>query len=345
MFRNFFAVILAAALSPAYCQEAPPAVRLPDISVIGNMYGCVSDDKSDAGRNQFAAREVELAVAGYVYPRVKADAVISAEKEEGGYETGVDEAKLTFERLAEGLSAETGKVRVNFGKQNRLHPHSLPAVDRPSALTGFFGEEGLSAQGGALNYTLPLPFFVQAEAGAWRNDPPEEEAEFGLSGEILTGRLKTSFAPSAKSELELGASAAKGRGPLGGPQRDKAVVLGGDLTFRLWPGAHSRLTFQSEYFYLSRELAAEKLYRGGFYGWLAWRFNKEWELGARFDYAESPDEIKTTERSVSGVAAYNFNEMFSGRVQWKRRSVEGKTVNECWLQLIFGMGPHTHSMS
>ncbi|MDD2772472.1 MAG: hypothetical protein PHP45_02135 [Elusimicrobiales bacterium] len=367
----FFIVSFAAPL--AYGQQSAPAAtpanRLPDISIIGNMYGYVSDDRSDPARNQFAVREVELALQGYVYPQIKADAIIAAEKEGGGYHTGVDEAKLTFERLADGLSAQAGRVRVNFGKINSLHPHSLPTVDRPAALTAFFGEEGLVGQGAALNYTLPLPFFLQAEAGAWKNDAPEpvmqdatvndingtpvtvktntpdESSVFGFSDGIFTGRLRSSFAPSAKSELEFGASMARGRGPFHSLHTDNATVWGGDLAFRLWPGAHSRLTFQSEYFYLARELANEKLHRRGFYSYLSWRFDKEWEIGSRFDYAESPYEQNTIERAVSGIATYNFNEMFSARVQYKHRNIEGNPVNECWFQLIFGIGPHTHSMS
>jgi len=374
MFRKILCALILAAAAPACAEQndllyQKAAIRLPDISIIGNMYGHLSDDGSDAARGQFAVRELELALAGYIYPQIKADAIFSAEKEGAEYSTGVDEGKLTFEHLADGLSAEAGKVRVNFGKNNRLHPHSMPTVDRPAALTAFFGEEGLVGQGAAVSYILPLPFFAQAEFGGWKNDAPEaemleaevndtdgnpvtvkttapdENSVFGLSDSVVTGRLNSSFAPSAKSELELGASAAKGRGPFYGLHTDNATVLGGDLTFRFWPGAYSRLTFQNEYFYLKRELASDTLYRRGMYSYLAWRFNKEWEAGSRFDYAESPYAQNSIERAVSGIVSYNFNEMFTGRVQYKYRNLDGKPVNECWLQLIFGIGPHTHQMS
>lgn len=381
--NRFFIIsaVCAALAAPApgaeYTPETRPksapvvlggrALSLPDISVAAVLDGHISDDRRDSTKDRLEFRDVEAAFQGYIYPQVRADVILALHKHRAEYKAEIHEAKASFQRLAEGLSAEVGKINVNFGRLNRLHTHYRPMIDQPPALTNFLGEEGLVGQGGAAAYLFPLPFYLQAEAAFWQIPEHKDEAtgratvtdtsgnsvevpvyeestEFGLADKVYTGRLKGSFAPTEKSELELGASLASGHGMHFTEHRDQAEVYGADLTFKAWPSAYARWTFQNEYLHLTRRVPEGRLQRDGLYSFLNYRWNKYWDTGARFDYAEGAFPAKSVERAWSLQAGYHFTETMRLIGQYKVRRVDGRTANEGWLQLAFGLGPHSHEL-
>jgi hypothetical protein len=345
-------------------------VNLPDISVVGVLNGYVSDDKSDSERNQFVVDEIETAFQGYIYPEMRADVFLALHRHDGEYEAEICEAKVGFLNLAPGVAGEVGKIHVNFGKMNKVHTHTRPMIDQPTVLTNFFGDHGLVGQGGTLSYLLPVPFYFQMEGGAWRADPhhhhteyetvevpdgnggtvevlkeaAHDDTEFSFGEEFYTARAKTSFAPVRKSEIEIGSSFAHGKGAHYAEHKDIATVYGADLTLKLWPDSYRRWTFQNEWLRLRREVPVGTLTRDGFYSFLSYRFNKYVDLGGRWDYAENAFPTEVIERSISGILSYHLTETSALRVQYKRRRVEGETINEGWTQLVFGIGPHSHEL-
>ncbi|MFA5137699.1 MAG: hypothetical protein WC728_00585 [Elusimicrobiota bacterium] len=327
----------------------PPGMRgkpinLPDISVIGVLAGHLSDEESDRTKERFEFEEVETAFQGFLYPEMRADVFLALHKHGSEYEAEICEAKATFLHLAEGLSASVGKLHVDFGKLNKAHTHHRPMIDQPQAITNFLGHHGLVGQGGVASYLLPLPFYVQADAAFWRVPGEAEEDEYSLDDETFTGKLKTSFAPGSKSEFELGGSFASGYGAHNEFERDRAKVYGADLTFKAWPSSYERWTFQNEYFRLVRKGVAGRLYRDGLYSFLNYRVNKYWDVGGRFDYAEGAFPEQSIERSYSAMGGYHFTETTRAMVQYKHRRVDGISINEGWLQLAFGIGPHSHEL-
>ncbi|MBI4669469.1 MAG: hypothetical protein HY747_09875 [Elusimicrobia bacterium] len=342
--------------------------NLPDISIIGVMKGYASDDKTDTDKDKFEFEEVEAAFQGYIYPEMRADVFLAIHNHDGTYEAEICEAKATFQRMLEGLSAEAGKIHVNFGRLNKIHGHHRLMADQPQAITNFFGDHGLVGQGGTLSYLFPLPFYMQLEGGAWsmeghHHHPSEtaevldtslnpvnafietESEEFSLADKAYTGRLRTSFAPTKKTEFELGSSVAKGKGAHFSHHKDNAIVFGADLTLRAWPTAYRRWIFQNEWFYLKREVPVGKLYRNGAYSYLNYRFTKYWDAGVRWDYAEGAFPVNEIERAVSGIVHYHLTETSMLGVQYKKRYLENnKEVNEAWLRLAFGIGPHSHEL-
>ncbi len=347
-------------------------LNLPDISVVGVLDGHVSDDKTDSAKDRLELSDVETAFQGYIYPEMRADVFLAIHRHDGEYEAEICEAKASFLHLADGLGGEAGKIHVNFGKLNRIHEHHRPMIDQPLVLTNFFGDHGLVGQGGTLNYLMPLPFFLQFEGGAWRvagHHPHvsedvettqvtdvngnvvdvaiyEEEpcTEFSLADEVYTGRAKTSFAPTAKSELEIGGSIAQGRGGHYEEHLDKAQVVGADMTFRFWPTAYRRWTFQNEWMHLRREVPVGILHRQGGYSFLQCRLNKYWDVGARFDYADNAFPDKVIERSGSAIVGYHLTETSDLRIQAKRRRVGDDDISEGWVRMTFGIGPHSHEL-
>ncbi|MFH1283485.1 MAG: hypothetical protein ABII27_07450 [bacterium] len=358
--------------TPLQGMRGTPA-NLPDISVIGVLNGYVNDDKTDTGRDRFEFEEIETAFQGYIYPEMRADVFLALHKHDTEYEAEICEAKVSFLRLIGGLAAETGKIHVNFGKLNKIHTHHRPMIDQPGAITNFFGAHGLVGQGANTSYLFPLPIFVQIEAGAWNVSShhhnhaegevetaqitdingntinvavyqQQECTEFSLADKVYTGRIKTSIAPGSESELEIGSSFARGKGAHYEEHLDKATVIGADFTFRSWPTAYHRWIFQNEWMYLTREVPAGKLYRHGLYSFLNYRFSKFWDLGGRFDYTEGAFPVNSIERAWSGIISYHMTETSAVRLQYKKRNVESKDIDEGWLQVTFGIGPHSHEL-
>ncbi len=366
--------LLAAAAAAEESAGTPPqgmrgtALNLPDVSALANITGYVSDDKSDTGRNELGVNEVETAFQGYIYPEMRADLILAIHKHDGEYESEICEAKASFLRLADGLSAEMGKIHVDFGRVNKLHTHHLPMVDKPQVLVNFFGDHELAGQGAAVKYLLPfLPFYTQVQAGAWTMAAHEhayssadvlditgstvsavttsdEHSDFSPAGKTYTARLNSSFEVADKTELELGVSGLKGRGAHYEEHMDNVEVTGADLTLRLWPSAYKKFTFQNEWMHLKREVPVGTLRRDGFYSFLNYRADKYWDFGARFDYAEGALPSISYERSLSAIVTRHLTETSYWRVQYKHRNLDGENVNEGWLQVSFGIGPHSHEL-
>jgi len=333
---------------------------IPDISVVGDFYGKVSNDETDIERNKLTIREIELALQGYIYPEMRADVFLAMHKHEDHIEPEICEAKVSFLKLFDNFSAEVGKIHINFGKINKVHQHHRPYVDQPQVITNFFGDHGLVGEGAVLSYLFPLPFFAQIDIGAWRipahSHESEEsncENEFGLADEVYSCKLWSSFPTSEKSELELGLSGATGKGSGYTHHKDEAKVTGLDLTYKLWPSAHTRLIFQNEILYLVRNIPTGEIKRSGFYSYLGYRFNKYWSSGLRYDDAEDAfphaDDsgnlsVNVSERtkSASAIVTRDLTETTQLRLQYKYYFEGPKDVSEGYLQITFGIGPHSH---
>ncbi|MDI6736571.1 MAG: hypothetical protein QME42_10360 [bacterium] len=283
-------------------------------------------------------------------------------------EAEICEAYVSFLNVLGDLSLQIGKSHINFGKINKIHQHHRPYVDQPQVITEFFGDHGLVGEGGNLSYLLPLPVFAQFDVGAWRikehHHAHEEKVktakvqsdqgtitvaiykehehnEFGLRDGVYTARLWTSFPISDKSELEVGLSGAKGRGAHYEEHKDNAKVYGVDVTYKFWPSAYNRLLLQGEWLQLTREVPPGTLKRTGFYSLLNYKVNKYWDIGIRYDESENawPDRVKKA--STTGILTKHLTETTSLRTQYKCNS-HGK--DEAYLQIAFGIGPHSHPL-
>ncbi len=323
--------------------------NIPDISVIGDIPGKVSSDKNDPDRNKIILREIELALQGYIYPEMRADVFLAMHRHEDHVEAEICEAYVSFLRIVEGLSLKAGKIHVDFGKINKVHQHHRPYVDQPSALTNFFGDHGLVGEGVSLGYLFPLPFFAQIDVSAWRvasehdnYEGEEEPQEFGLADEVYSTRLWTSFALGETSELEIGASGVTGRGSHYLEHQDDAKVVGLDLTYKLWPSTYERLIFQNEVLHLIRNVPAGELKRWGFYNFVGYQLNKYWDAGLRYDWSENAFPEKEHTSGLSAILTNHLTETTNVRFQYSY-SFE-QISHQAFLQIVFGIGPHSHPL-
>ena len=332
------------------------ATDLPDISVVGDLAGKLSNISGDADKDRLSLRSVEFAYQGYVYPRARANVIVAFHKHEGNIETELEEANITFMDIFGGLGAKAGKMLGGFGKVNTVHPHHLPFADQPDAHKNFMGGHGLMFEGASLNCLLPLPFYAMAEAG-WGHAPDAhhhsdeeaaEEAEFSFANQVYLGRLIVSFPLGRDCELAPGVSYVKGNGAHYLEHTDETGLLGFDLTYKSFPSTFSRFIIQNELFLLNRKLPVGTLNRYGFYSYLGYKMNPHWSAGARYDQAQDalPYEDGTMPPATSAqslIITRNLTETTYLRGQYKYYN-EPRGVFEVFLQLSFGIGPHSHPL-
>ena len=311
-------------------------IALPDISLIGNIIG---DWNQDTNRVTFGMDELEMVIAGYIYPQIKADAVLSMSEQ--GFE--IEEAYADFLSLFDMMSLRIGKEKIEFGKINKIHSHVWPYADTPLIINNFMAGS-LSENGASFGFVLLLPIFVKSEIGLYNVQPKVDSGPgtLALSQELYTERLSASLDPTDSSELEAGASGAISKGADYPSSKDDVRLAGADLTLKVWPVNYSRFLLQSEAMYMRRELATGAFERWGVYAYAGYTFNKFVDLGTRYDWSENSEKTMTKDSKISGIFTYRMSEATFARIQYGY-TPENKS-NEILLQFVYGIGPHTHPL-
>jgi hypothetical protein len=352
----------APATQPTGQPAGARAALTPDISVIGNNVGRFFSAKGDPDRNRLQLGEFEIGLQQRIYPGIRFDAFLAAGAEEG-FSLTAEEAYATFSRIGHlPLGGLVGKKRLNFGKQNPVHPHARLFADQPPALAFLVGPEALNGNGASVNYTLPTSsLFANLELGLFNTDPAEDGAELGpgptfyplglgARGNTPFARLWLSRGSPTSGEVELGGSAAWGHDENG----DRVRLTGVDLTIRKFPGTFKRLIAQGEVFWHSRKDTVGGTgshTRSGWYALLGYRPDQYFDYGIRLDESSLPWPIPGREKSVSLIWTNRLSEVTLLRLQYKRgsRSTDlllpaKRGFNELWLQFIWGGGSHTHAI-
>jgi hypothetical protein len=376
-------LMLALALSGAPAQQptgdSPTptlATQLPDISVIGNVLGAVSNDDENELDEHLRLQELELVLGSQIYPGIRGDAVIALHDPD--FTAEVEEGYVTFEQFTSTLpvGGRFGIVRLPFGKTNPQHPHQLPTIDSPLVVTNLLGDEFLG-NGFELVGLLPTrgSAFLQAQVGRWSPRAHEHEHEedhdhdnhaerFDFTDTFTMGRLWAGVPLKNAGELEIGVSRAIGRNIHFDPQLDAGGnpvldangdpvmnrhapdlrLQGYDLTWRHWLSGGRRILLQSEYI-SNTVITSSGLKRpsDGYYLLGAYRLNPFYEVGARYDWSESQRNIATTESAINAFVTRNLNETTFLRLQAVHgTNSAGETRKELWAQIVFGFGPHAH---
>lgn len=349
------AIALAQTEQPdAQAGSAGRALQLPDISVVGNVLGNFTTDKSFTDRNNLNLNELEIAFQSGVYPGIRADVIVAMENEES-YQASLEEGYLTFSELgARGLGARLGKLRAPFGKVNPIHPHHRPYADQPAAVTAFLGEDGLLIQGGSLTYLFPsTTTFINFEGGRFRvgeqSDEEETEAEpgVGIDDFVSIGRLSFGRAMDELSEVELGLSALHGSGvdPLNASDRDHVTLTGIDLSYQWWPTAFGKLLLRSEYMMYRSDPGGKSDTRSGYYLLATYKPGRYWEYGARYDNTQFPAPTPGKETGWTTFVTKYLSESTYLRGQFKHSNApDTGSANQVYLQMVWGIGPHSHTL-
>ncbi|HOJ38833.1 MAG TPA: hypothetical protein PKX93_00070 [bacterium] len=333
--------------APSVAEKKTSSVGLPDISVIGDIQGNFGPDREgDDSRNKLFLQELELGLQGYLFPEIRADAFVSLHRHpDGEYQAELEEGYVSFLNLGHGFSAQLGKKLISFGKLNPIHPHHWDFVDRPLVLKEYLGDHGLAGNGVSLSYQLPLPFFAQVESGAWYVDSEHVHGELPMvspADEVYTARVWFG-GELGQTEMELGFSGLKGYGSHHEQHLDKLNLYGADLTMKYFGPGYRRLLWRNEILHCERKIPPGTVSHWGGYTHLNWRWDKYWNVGFRYDWVQPPfpKPLRSSEKQSSLILTRNLSEMTSLRFQ---AFTDMKDDYGVYLQVLFGIGPHSHPL-
>jgi len=165
-------------------------------------------------------RQVDLAFRATIEDGVDTVLTASIQSNRVNTEYGVDieEAYLDIRRtlswdMPEGMSFMLGQFRTHFGYLNNVRVFDLPQINRPRALTQFFGDTGYSQMGVAIRYERPLPGSCGVLNGTWElldsgNPPLTVDGPTGDGGATgaQVARLVWSWGGETGHALESGIS-------------------------------------------------------------------------------------------------------------------------------------------
>lgn len=288
-------------------------------------------------KNGFLIREVELEFKADIDPFAYGLVSLAVEQEKTSkFVLHLEEAYAKFNWF------KLGRFKSSFGRNNQMHLHALPQINRPLALKNFLGDEGLFSQGFSISNNLPLA--------------NNHSLLFSLEGMILTKTPKQKKGaekyPSNLARIwwhsnydahyiDLGLS-----NFLGAKGKKEGIfdLLGADFHYSLKPtylGPEPLLLFGHESFlaFLGKN---SKEWQYGNFSWSQLRILANTFLGVRYDL--SPLEEKTSlSHALSLTLSYYTSEFLRFRLgiehfMPKLDSFDGDYL--CMFNVVFIMGSH-----
>jgi len=353
-------------------QAAPPGgyggIMNPNISVIADVQALFSNNPLDPNRNKIRVKEVEMAFQGYLYPGIRADIIpafemIYLDDGEVTLEVDLEEAYVTvtqFPYISQyvPLTLQGGRKLMNFGILNAIHPHHWPFADTPLMLVNLFGEHPWYDDGGQISVKIPNPLdvYLKTTFGYWNgkqlgHDHGDDGHDHGSSdpavvvpepvdwrGHVFLSRSVLGFPLGDRLDSRLGYSISWDEGFY-------TFLHEADLTLTLrFPGTFRRIKWQNAFF--AADMGVGGYTRYGGYSLLVADLSKNWQAGGRYDQAQVLNAgVTGDELAGSGFITYYLTHGLYVRGQYRyRKTIENREEHNGYIQLVFGLGPHSHRM-
>lgn len=352
----------------------------PDISVVGQPFLRVTDDKQDQNskRVRLDAGETEFVFDSYLNPYARGIFILSL----GTGGINLEEGYFTILRgLPGGLNVKGGKYLVGFGKLNPAHPHANPFAE-PFRVLGTYlpGNESFNETGISLSGRIPMPGDMSLtasmdvlqgdsfrrvrtvdSASVAAGDPlnqytsgPDRSGETRLAA---LGRLSGFTMVGERSGIEFGISVTEGTNNVAAAARTR--VYGADVKAKLWNSPSSYLVLQGEALKLDRQDASwdpataqytkDKITPFGGYVFADYNFALRYNVGASYERYQTDDADKTWNQAVGLFAGFALMEETTAfRADWSHfvpgtpsgAEQTADAVNTFTLRVIYSMGPH-----
>ncbi len=337
---------------------------LPDISFSGQAKGRYSSDRRDEDRRKLGLAEAEIAIQGYVYPNVRAEAYIVAEPVED-VPFGLEQGFLDFGGIRKGLTVRVGRDFTPFGRTGRQHTHSWLYTRQLIPIRNIVASEELGGDGVSFSYLLPTKgkLYANATLGVYNglsggsvvsSNPFGDDVPIGTGAgyndRFYLGRLLLARPVGGNGELELGTSYTRGRSSLsdeGGTDlgAGRVNLQGFDVSYRKFFAGSKRLLLRSEFFRNSPSGGLPTSRASGYYGLANLRLDKFKDIGLLYENSGFPQAPGAREKALSLIYTKQFTEQFYVRLQGTRGDRPGQRgYNEATLQFTWGLGPHTHNL-
>jgi len=348
------------------------ALELPEISIIVDGQVDFTDAESDDDE-KLRIDEAEIALSGYLYPSIRGDFIAALEQEYVGdeveTETDIEEAYVSFLDLPADFQALVGRKLINFGRLNPVHPHHWAFPDTPLPVANLFGDHPWFDDGAELSYLVPNPaeLYLKLSAGVWNGrslehhhgeeeehaeeteDHAEEEhaeedhaheheAVLDWGGEhVFTGRAFLDLPINDELGMGIGYSLAAG-------ENGDTTVHGADLVLGYrWPESFRRAKWHTEVFFTEDDVRGTEPV--GLFSSLTYAPDKNWEVGGRYDYTELLEDDVLDEWGGTGFLTYFLTHTTYLRGAYRYIDhAEEEEENVVTLQLVWGIGPHSHRL-
>lgn len=321
----------------------------PEISVTGDISAIFADRTGDEGINQFRFNEFEASFQAPLDPYSGAKFFVV--QEEGEFK--VEEAYIDYNTLPAGLGIKAGQMRLDWGKLNRWHQHSLPQADRPAVHLAIWGEEGLTGLGTSLSW-IPPAFLGGYNEVIVQVVNDANEVSFsgrGFDQPVFLVHETNYFDLSDASYIEVGLSAASGTSGIGEADFGKdfrTQVFGADWNFNWAPPATSLyrgFEFRGELLWQRRETNQGIINSWGTYTYGLYKLSRRSFVGLRGDYTQLPEEPGKSLWGASPYFEWWQSEWARFRFQYSygSRQLEiPEPEHKFYVQLTWALGPHKH---
>ena len=331
----------------------------PEISVTGDMSAVFADRTGDEEINQFRFNEFEASFQAPLDPYSSAKFFVV--QEEGEFK--VEEAYIDYNTLPAGLGIKAGQLRLDWGKLNRYHHHSLPQADRPAVHLAIWGEEGLTGLGTSLSW-IPPSFLGGYNEVIVQVVNDANEVSFsgqGFDQPVFLVHETNYFDLSDASYIEVGLSAATGISGLdrwrpGDATREQAdfdgelrtQVFGTDWNFNWAPpetSLYRGFELRGEFLWQRRATNQGIINSWGTYTYGVYKLNRRAFVGLRGDYTQLPMEPGKSLWGASPYFEWWQSEWARFRVQYSygSRQLEiPEPEHKFYVQLTWALGPHKH---
>ncbi|MDP2897958.1 MAG: hypothetical protein Q8Q12_15595 [bacterium] len=349
----------------------------PDISLVVDVKGLLSDTETNPLDEKIMLEHAELAIQSYLWPGIRGDFIgaIGQHPEDGGAihtHTEIEEGHVSFLDLPANFQLQVGRKLLDFGRLNSIHPHHWAIPDTPLPLLRLFGDHSWYDDGFQVSTLIPNPWdvYLKVQGGVWNGralgEAEDHEHEHAAvennvlgfqgpvdwGGRVYTARASVDLPLSDDTNLMTGYSLAGGEG-------GESVVHGADLTLvHRWPQSYRRIRWQNEFFFGDFELAEEQELEHehehnrigeydadawGLYSLLQLTLSKYWETGARYDRWDG--DYLEAEWGATAFLSYYFTHSMYVRPSYRYSELaDGEDEHAFMLQFVWGLGPHAHRL-
>ena len=326
--------------APAPAPAVNPTFFNPAIALIGNFLANVGHNPVNPPP-AFEVEESELSLQAVVDPYARADVFLSFNND--GVE--VEEAYVTFLTLPWDLQAKGGKFKMQFGKVNTMHLHTLPWVDEPLPIDNILlSPDTWAGEGISISKVIELPGDTFSEAYFQVVSGNTEPLFDGPSKGAVSynGQYRAYRDFGDDSNLEMGFSYAYGHN---GTSPTNTTSLQNVFLVYRWKPLQGRpyrsFILRSEYFWSQREQPDGRQDAQGFFIGGDYQLGRRWYTGARYEFSDLATNASLRDKGVAATVTFMPSEFSMLRAEYRYREyAPGLKANEGILQIQFAIGAH-----
>lgn len=302
--------------------DAPNGTGLQTFLSVDMVGEFNAGESSNAARDAFELREVELAFFSPVDHLIEGMVNVAAHREDGVYVLELHEAYAASSKLIPYSKIKVGQYFLGIGRLNRVHRHDWPFISAPQFFEKFFGDEGISDTGLEYSFLAPLPLFVELTAGltnGWVYGHAHSEGA-KPKAPMHYARLGNFFEFGETLGIATGLNYLNLRDHTGLDKQN----IGVDFVMKNNAGSYSNMLLQAEFWRSQQKpnSGTESVEIGG-YLYPQFGFSKNMFLGCRFDYYSVStledalgDEIDNADYAIVPTFIYKTSEFASVKLAY-----------------------------